>query len=195
MFSWAAPYASACAWLPAEIEITPAPRSSADSAARFVSTPRGLKEPVRWRSSALSDVSAPIRFESVAELSTGVRWRRPPIASRAWSTSSSVTGTVTAMARSYERSPGPRRLTLRGERRHAPGPARRHRRSAALAAHGLLPVTARPAPSALAGGVGGWRRGGRLRELAGGADQRGEPAGPAQLPRRVRPLCDARERL
>ena len=46
-------YASACAWLPAEIEITPRRFSSSVSDASFVSTPRGLNEPVRWSSSAL----------------------------------------------------------------------------------------------------------------------------------------------
>ena len=46
-------YASACAWLPAEMEITPRAFSSSLSVESLFSTPRGLKAPVRWRSSAL----------------------------------------------------------------------------------------------------------------------------------------------
>ena len=53
MPSTADAYASACAWLPAEIEITPRAFSSSVSVASLFSTPRGLNEPVRWRSSAL----------------------------------------------------------------------------------------------------------------------------------------------
>ena len=71
--------------------ITPRSRSSGVSAARFVSTPRGLNEPVRWNSSALSETRAPVRSESVAEENVGVRCSRPPIASRAASTSASST--------------------------------------------------------------------------------------------------------
>ena len=51
-------------------------------------------------------VGAVLATESVAELIVGVRCRRPPIASRARITSSSVTGTVTAMARSYVEESG-----------------------------------------------------------------------------------------
>ena len=39
--------------LPAEIPITPRVFSSGESAASLFSTPRGLKDPVRWKSSAL----------------------------------------------------------------------------------------------------------------------------------------------
>src|SRR6266567_1071847 len=71
-------YASACAWLPAEIEITPRAFSSSVSVASLFSTPRGLNAPVRWRSSALKCTGTPTRSESVRELSIGVRWTRPP---------------------------------------------------------------------------------------------------------------------
>src|ERR671924_662982 len=84
-------YASACAWLPAEMPITPRPRSSAESEASFVRTPRGLNEPVRWKSSAFRKTRSP----SVADEKTGVRCRRPAIASRARTTSSRERSTAT----------------------------------------------------------------------------------------------------
>src|SRR5438105_12095327 len=87
--STAAAYASACAWLPAEIEMTPRCFSSSESVESLFRTPRGLNEPVRWRSSALKDTSAPTRSERVRELSVGVRCTRPAMRSRARSTSSS----------------------------------------------------------------------------------------------------------
>src|SRR5438477_5756647 len=71
------------------MEITPRRFSSSESVESLLSTPRGLNEPVRWRSSALKDTSAPTRSESVRELSIGVRCTRPAIRSRARSTSSS----------------------------------------------------------------------------------------------------------
>src|ERR687886_2031083 len=88
--STAAAYASACAWLPAEIEMTPRRFSSSERVESLFRTPRGLNEPVRCSSSALKDTSAPTRSESVRELSSGVRCKRPAIRSRARSTSSSV---------------------------------------------------------------------------------------------------------
>ena len=75
--------ASAWAWLPAEIEITPRAFSSALSVASRLRTPRGLNAPVRWKSSALKRTSAPVCSESVREPSIGVRCRRPAIRSRA----------------------------------------------------------------------------------------------------------------
>src|SRR5205085_12649644 len=89
MPSTADAYASACAWLPAEIEITPRRFSSGDSVASLFRTPRGLNAPVRWKSSALKTTSAPTCSESVREPSIGVRCSRPAIRSRAASTSSS----------------------------------------------------------------------------------------------------------
>src|SRR5215212_6448596 len=82
--SRAAAQATAWAWFPAEIAITPLSRSTAVSDASFVSTPRGLNEPVFWNSSAFSETPGP----SVWELKTGVRCSRPAIASRAACTSS-----------------------------------------------------------------------------------------------------------
>jgi hypothetical protein len=84
--------ATACAWLPAEIVITPASFSAGVSDASLLSTPRGLNEPVRWKSSAFRTTSAPVRRESVAEVKVGVRCSRPPIASRAATTSASESG-------------------------------------------------------------------------------------------------------
>ena len=54
--SGAAPQASAWAWFPAEIPITPRAFSSGVSDASLFSTPRALNEPVFWKSSAFSDV-------------------------------------------------------------------------------------------------------------------------------------------
>ena len=83
MPSSAEQYASAWAWLPAEIPITPRDVSSGVSEASFVSTPRGLNDPVRWKSSAFRCTSAPDSCESDADVNVGVRCRRPAIASRA----------------------------------------------------------------------------------------------------------------
>jgi hypothetical protein len=90
--SSAAPQASACAWLPAEIPITPRSRSSGVSVASLFSTPRALNDPVFWNSSALRYVCSP----SVRELKVGVRCTRPRIRSAAWSTSSRVGAIVRA---------------------------------------------------------------------------------------------------
>src|SRR5919108_4733320 len=86
--SEAAAQASACAWLPAEIPITPRAFSSPESDASLFSTPRGLNEPVRWKSSAFRWTGAATRAARVAELKTGVRCRRPRIVPAAATTSS-----------------------------------------------------------------------------------------------------------
>src|SRR5216683_3086439 len=65
-----AAHATACAWLPAEIEITPARFSSPVSCESLFSAPRTLNEPVRWKSSALKRTSPPSCAESVPEPST-----------------------------------------------------------------------------------------------------------------------------
>jgi hypothetical protein len=41
-----APQATACAWLPAEMEITPRAHSSGVNVDRVLRTPRGLNDPV-----------------------------------------------------------------------------------------------------------------------------------------------------
>src|SRR5215211_6599273 len=64
--------------------MTPRSRSPAVIEASFVKTPRGLNEPVFWNSSALRKTPGP----SVSDVNTGVRCRRPAIASRAACTSS-----------------------------------------------------------------------------------------------------------
>src|SRR5918994_1994298 len=68
--------------------ITPAAFSSPVSDASLFSTPRGLNDPVRWKSSAFRCASAPVSRESVADENVGVRCRRPAIVSRARTTSS-----------------------------------------------------------------------------------------------------------
>ena len=84
MPSSAEQYASACAWLPAEIPITPRAFSSGVSEASLVSTPRGLNEPVRWKSSAFRCTSRARQLaRASADVNVGVRCRRPAIASRA----------------------------------------------------------------------------------------------------------------
>jgi hypothetical protein len=85
--SLAAPHASACAWFPAEIPITPRARSSGVSDESLLRTPRTLNDPVRWKSSAFSQTRSP----SVREPKVGVRCTRPRIRSAAASTSSRVT--------------------------------------------------------------------------------------------------------
>src|ERR671926_373978 len=103
--STAAAYASACAWLPAEIEITPRPFSSSESVESLFRTPRGLNDTVRCRSSALKDTSAPTRSERVRELSSGVRCTRPAMRSRArWTSSSGRRSAAVATAADPTRS-------------------------------------------------------------------------------------------
>src|SRR5690606_16601822 len=56
-----APYARACAWLPAEMVMRPRARSSAVRRRNRLKTPRTLNEPVLWRHSALRDTRTPAR--------------------------------------------------------------------------------------------------------------------------------------
>ncbi len=71
--SWAAANAAPWAAFPADHVTIPRFFSSAVSDASLFSIPRGLNDPVRWRSSAFRKTSGPsVRHESV-----GVRWRRP----------------------------------------------------------------------------------------------------------------------
>src|SRR3954468_8510638 len=89
------------------MEMTPRCFSSSVSVASLFSTPRGLNEPVRWSSSALKRMSAPTWSESVAELSSGVRCRRPPMRSRARSTSlSEISAPVVAIREIVRTCPG-----------------------------------------------------------------------------------------
>src|SRR5918992_9276 len=88
------------------MEMTPRRFSSSLSRASLVSTPRGLNEPVRWKSSAFRKTRPPVSRESVADVKTGVRWRRPAIVSRAARTSSSESRDATATPRSYSRGSG-----------------------------------------------------------------------------------------
>src|SRR5207244_663087 len=83
--SSAAAHATACAWFPADHVTTPRSRSSGVSAARRLSAPRALNEPVFWNSSALSETPRAL------EPKVGVRWIRPASTARACSTSSRET--------------------------------------------------------------------------------------------------------
>ena len=80
-----------CAWLPAEAATTPREQPSSPSAASLAATPRTLNEPVRWRFSAFSDTTPPVRSEIVRDESTGVRRAIASTAGRAAATSSAVT--------------------------------------------------------------------------------------------------------
>ncbi len=61
-----AAHATACPWLPALAATTPAERSAGESVAIVLYAPRILKEPVRWRFSALSSTVRPERRENVS---------------------------------------------------------------------------------------------------------------------------------
>ena len=78
--------------------LAPAPPSVSERS--LFSTPRGLNEPVRWKSSALRKTRGP----SVAELNIGVRWRSSPIVSRAARTSSAVITSRCTRGRSRPRA-------------------------------------------------------------------------------------------
>src|SRR6266542_697297 len=84
----AAAHATAWAAFPAEMETTPRRLSSSESDSILFRMPRGLNDPVRWKSSAFRKTRAPVRSDSVAELKTGVRCSRPAVVSRARRTSS-----------------------------------------------------------------------------------------------------------
>src|SRR5581483_9022321 len=93
--SLAAAYATACAWFPADQVTTPRAFSSSPSERSFASTPRGLNEPVFWKSSALRKARTPRRPPSAADEKVGVRCSRPAIASRAARTSARVGSSAT----------------------------------------------------------------------------------------------------
>ncbi len=89
----AAWYATACAWLPALIAITPRPRSSADSESSLLSAPRSLKEAVNCRFSNLRNTSAPVSADSVRLCTNGVRSTAPEMRAAAARMSVSETAT------------------------------------------------------------------------------------------------------
>src|SRR5918999_2465260 len=82
--------ATACPWLPALAVTTPAARSASDRVATRLAAPRILKEPVRWRFSALRNTGRPLRRPSVSEEETGVARTSGAIRARAASMSASV---------------------------------------------------------------------------------------------------------
>ena len=79
--------ATAIAWLPAEIVVTPRARSSAVMASTRFVAPRSLNEPPRWNSSALISTSCPARADRAGDGSSGVRTTRPASVRAAASTS------------------------------------------------------------------------------------------------------------
>ena len=108
MPSAAAPQASAAAWLPAEIVISPRSRSALVRARARFRTPRALNDPVFWRFSALSSTApgsgppaSAMRRWSERDVKRGVRCTRPRITSAARRTSSWVRRPVAGIARSY----------------------------------------------------------------------------------------------
>jgi hypothetical protein len=72
--------------------ITPRAFSSGLSEASLLRTPRALKEPVFWKSSAFSQTRSPSACDSVREENVGVRCTRPRMRSAAARTSSRRTG-------------------------------------------------------------------------------------------------------
>src|SRR4051794_7905607 len=89
-----AAHATACPWFPALAATTPATRSASLSVAILFSAPRSLKEPVRWRFSALSRISRPAIREKVSEPNTGVSRTTPTMRARAASTSARVGASI-----------------------------------------------------------------------------------------------------
>jgi hypothetical protein len=79
-----------CAWLPADIAMTPRRRSSSLNAESFTNAPRSLNEFVTCRFSYLTKTSAPVRPESFGAASIGVRSAAPASIRRAVSTSARV---------------------------------------------------------------------------------------------------------
>src|SRR6185312_3122177 len=69
--------ATACAWLPADMAMTPRARSPSESKARRLAAPRSLKAPVTWRLSSFRTTSAPIARDTVSLETVGVRMMRP----------------------------------------------------------------------------------------------------------------------
>ena len=78
--STAAPNATAAAAFPAEIVMTPRSRSSGPREEILARIPRGLKEPVRWKSSALRWAVAPVRSDEGARAERRRAWSRFPTA-------------------------------------------------------------------------------------------------------------------
>ena len=73
-FSWPAANARPCAWLPAETVTRPAALCASDSVSTRLMAPRGLKLPVFWRHSALSERVASTVSPMRRAVNIGVRW-------------------------------------------------------------------------------------------------------------------------
>jgi hypothetical protein len=84
----AAESASAWAWLPDEAVTTPRARSSGVIDATALYAPRNLNAPIRWRFSGFRRTVAPVRWSSVRDVTTGVRWATPSMRAAARRTSS-----------------------------------------------------------------------------------------------------------
>ena len=89
--------ATAWPWFPALAVTTPAARSASVRLAIRLKAPRILKEPVRWRFSALSQTGRPDRRRSVSEEMTGVSRATPCSRLRASWISASVGPVAVAM--------------------------------------------------------------------------------------------------
>src|SRR5438067_1456415 len=88
--------ATAWPWFPALAATTPAARSASESVFILLTAPRTLNAPVRWRFSALSQISRPARRENVSEPYTGVTRAIPSIRARACSMSASCGAVLVA---------------------------------------------------------------------------------------------------
>ncbi len=87
-------YASACAWFPADIAITPRARSSGVSESSLFRAPRSLNDAVNWKFSNFTHTSAPVMSDSVRDRAVGVRSTDPAMRAAAASTSAAVTANV-----------------------------------------------------------------------------------------------------
>src|SRR6185437_6031118 len=82
--------ATAWAWLPADIAMTPERRSAGESRASRLAAPRSLKAPVGCRFSSLSTTSAPVARDRASLWIVGLRSTRPAMRAAAASTSASA---------------------------------------------------------------------------------------------------------
>src|SRR5262249_45504947 len=79
-----------CAWLPADMAITPRARSASESEISLLNAPRSLNELVTCRFSYLTCTEAPVSAESLGAASIGERATWPAMARRAASMSANV---------------------------------------------------------------------------------------------------------
>jgi hypothetical protein len=92
--------ATAWAWLPADMAMTPAARSRAVSSAMRFAAPRSLKAPVACRLSSFSQILVPAARLTASEWTVGVRSTAPAMRPAAARTSASVTAGAARLAAS-----------------------------------------------------------------------------------------------